>query len=293
MDAEKMHVSACHPNGARAMAAPVVREVQCKTVLNRCTISDYSLNCYTGCAHGCAYCYARYMQRFHPHAEPWGGFVDVKVNAVEALERQVRRMPPGTVFMSSACDGWQPVEKERELTRNCCRVLLGHGFRVNALTKSALILRDLDIFAGRNARVGVTVTTLDGRLADLWEHDAGSVEARFGVIERAREAGLETAVMFGPLLPFLSDNQASIEALFERAADLAIDVIWVDALNPRPKVWESVRGLLQREFPDLVDRYRRVLFAKPVRAAYLEGLRARVSRAAQRFRLTDRVAGCP
>jgi len=68
----------------------VIRETTCKTILNRSSISDYSLNCYTGCTHGCVYCYARFMQRFHPHPEPWGEFVDVKVNAVEVLERQLR-----------------------------------------------------------------------------------------------------------------------------------------------------------------------------------------------------------
>jgi len=63
----------------------VVREVGCKSLLNRCSIDDYSFNCYVGCAHGCRYCYARFMQRFHPHAEEWGHFVDVKVNAAEVL----------------------------------------------------------------------------------------------------------------------------------------------------------------------------------------------------------------
>ena len=72
-------------------ARPVVRETVCKTILNRGTLSDYSLNCYTGCTHRCVYCYARFMQRFHPHDEPWGDFVDVKVNAVETLTRQLRR----------------------------------------------------------------------------------------------------------------------------------------------------------------------------------------------------------
>jgi len=94
----------------------VVRETACKTILNRSGISDYCLNCYTGCARGCVYCYARFMQRFHPHPEPWGQFVDVKVNAVEVLERQLRRARRGEVFVSSACDGWQPIEAERGLT---------------------------------------------------------------------------------------------------------------------------------------------------------------------------------
>jgi DNA repair photolyase len=271
---------------------PVVRETHCKTILNRSAISDYTLNCYTGCAHGCVYCYARFMERFQPHPEPWGRFVDVKVNAVEALKRQLRRAEPGSVFVSSACDGWQPIEAEHRLTRRCCELLLEYGFQVNVLTKSALVLRDLDLFAGRTARIGVTLTTLDDRLAGLWERRSSSVADRLRVIEEAHRAGVKTAVMFGPLLPFLSDDQKSVDALFERAAELHVDVIWVDALNPRPRVWPSVARLLREEFPDLHDRYRRVLFDRRARAAYLADLRARVNRAAARSSLTDRLAGC-
>lgn len=273
--------------------APVVREIVCKNILNRSSIDDYSLNCYVGCAHACVYCYARFMQRFHPHPEPWGAFVDVKVNAADALARQLRRLPPGDVFVSSACDGWQPLERERKLTRACCRLLLDLGFRVNVLTKSALVLRDFDLFVGRKARIGVTVTTLDPYLRQLWEPCADSVEDRFRVLREAKAAGIETSVMFGPLLPFLSDTPDSINALFDRAADAHVDVIWVDALNPRPKVWPSVLALLDREFPDLRERYRRMLYAEPVREAYLKALRDRVERAAKRFHLTDRVGGCP
>lgn len=270
----------------------VVREVQCKTILNRSSISDYSLNCYTGCAHGCIYCYARFMQRFHPHAEPWGEFVDVKANAVEALKRQLRRAEPGEVFVSSACDGWQPIEAQRRLTRRCCQLLLEHGFQVNVLTKSALVLRDLELPSGRGLRIGVTVTTLDEGLRRLWEPGSSSVEARFGIIEEARRAGLRTAVMFGPLLPFLSDGQESIDRLFQRAADLAIDDAWVDALNPRPRVWPAVAELLREEFPDLRQRYRRILFDAGARKQYLAELRRRVTLAAGRFSLNDRIAVC-
>jgi len=232
------------------------------------------------------------MQRFHPHPEPWGGFVDVKINAVQALERQLRRLPPGEVFVSSACDGWQPVERVYRLTRECSRLLLQHGFRVNVLTKSALVLRDFDVFAGRNARIAVTVTTLAEQLRELWEPGASPVARRLEILKEARAAGLETGIMFGPLLPFLSDDQKDVDALFQRAADYNVDVIWVDALNPRPKVWESVKTFLKRHFPELGERYRRILFSPTVRQAYLEGIRRRVERAADRFRLTDRVAGC-
>lgn len=278
---------------AEASGRIVVRETKCKTILNRTSISDYSLNCYTGCEHGCIYCYARFMQRFHPHPEPWGEFVDVKTNAVEVLERRLRRAKPGDVFVSSACDGWQPIEAERKLTRRCCQLLLEHGFQVNVLTKGALVLRDLDLLAGGRARIGITVTTLDESLRRLWEPRSATVEERFGVIERATALGLKTAVMFGPLLPFLSDDRESLNAMFGRAAALDVDVIWVDALNPRPRVWPSVAGLLRQSFPELKERYSRMLFNKQARAEYLAGLRGRVERAASRHRLSERIRGCP
>lgn len=271
---------------------PVIRETPCKSILTKSGIGDYSLNCYGGCTHACAYCYARFMQRFHPHAEPWGRYVDVKTNAVEVLDGQLRRLPPGDVFVSSACDGWQALEKEWRLTRECCRLLVRHGFQVNALTKSALILRDLDIFAGSSAQIGVTVTTLDARVAALWEPFASPVEERFRVLVEARGAGLKTSIMLGPVLPFLSDSYDSIHAMLERAAALDAGTIWVDGFNPRPKVWESTAALLDASFPDLRERYASVLFSEPVRAAYLKGLRERVNLAARRLHIAERVHGC-
>ena len=280
------------PGAAAVCRQVAVRETVCKTLLNRGGISDYSLNCYTGCAHGCAYCYARYMQRFHPHAEPWGEFVDVKVNAVEVLKRQLRRAEPGDVFVSSACDAWQPVEARYGLTRRCCELLVERGFQVNVLTKSALVLRDLDVFAGRTARIGTTITTLDERLQRLWEPQASAIDARFHVIEEARRAGLSTSIMFGPLLPGLSDDEASIEAMLQRARALGIDRIWVDALNPRPRVWPAVADLLGRHFPELREPCRRVLFDREARDRYLAELGARVRAAAGRVGVADRVGAC-
>jgi DNA repair photolyase len=271
---------------------PIVREVVCKTILNRSGLSDYSLNCYTGCPHACVYCYARFMQRFHPHEETWGAFVDVKVNAVEVLKRQLRRAEPGSVFISSACDGWQPIEAQWRLTRRCCELLLERGFRLHVLTKSALVLRDLDIFAGRPVQIGITLTTLDEPLRELWEPGAASIPQRLQVIEAAQRVGLTTSVMFGPLLPFLSDSQASIDTLLDRAADLGIDRIWIDALNPRPRVWSAVAELLRAKFPELLQPYRKILFDPPARATYLKELRNRIDDAARRKSLTDRVAAC-
>jgi DNA repair photolyase len=295
---------------------PVVRETACKTILNRSSLGGYSLNCYTGCTHGCVYCYARFMQRFHPHDEPWGAFVDVKANAVEVLKRQLRHAVPGEVFMSSACDGWQPIEAKYRLTRRCCELLLDRGFSLHVLTKSGLVLRDLDLFAGHDVSVGVTVTTLDDRLAELWEpgctgglsqfswglsqfssDENGTVPLspiadRWHVIDEARRRGLATSVMFGPLLPFLSDGPREIESLLAAAAAHGVDTIWVDALNPRPRVWPAVAELLRRHFPELRPRYQKILFDHPTRAAHLAELQQRVKGVAAVLAISDRVHVC-
>ena len=257
----------------------VVREVRCRTLLNRGGIDDYSFNCYVGCEHACRYCYARFMQRFHPHAEEWGRFVDVKVNAVEALSRQLRRLPPGDVFTCSACDGWQSVEEQYKLTRECCRRLLEAGFRLNILTKSRLILRDLDILAGRQVRLGVTITTPDEHWAKVWEPEASTVADRVEVLRQAKAAGLKTTVMFGPLLPEISDTDEALARLYALAADAGVDRIWTDALNPRPRVWPSIQEVLRQHRPDLHEHYRRILFDPSFRRGYVRQLRQRIRRA--------------
>jgi DNA repair photolyase len=273
-------------------AGITIRETPCKTILNRSTIGDYSLNCYTGCEHGCVYCYARFMERFHPHREPWGKFVDVKTNAVEVLERQLRRAKPGSVFVSSACDGWQPLESERKLTRECMRLLIGKGFEPRVLTKNALVIRDLDILSGGPATVGITIATIDERLRALWEPRASSLNDRISILARAREAGISTSIMFAPLLPFLSDTQAVLNSMFALAAEHKVETVLVDALNPRPRVWTSIAPFLNRHFPDLTPRYGEVLFNQESRKLYLDELRERVNAAARKARISDCVEVC-
>ncbi len=267
----------------------VVREVRCKSLLNRCGIADYSFNCYTGCGHGCVYCYARFMQRFHPHDEPWGRFVDVKVNAADVLTRQLRRLAPGSVFTCSACDGWQSVERHYRLTRRCCELLVDAGFHLGILTKSDLILCDLDVFEGKDVRIGVTITTPDEAMARLWEPAASSVADRARVLRQAKAAGLETAVMFGPLLPGISDTPEALAELFAIAAEVGVDRIWTDTLNARPRVWPSVQALLRERWPERYESYRAVLFDRRRRADYEKALRGRIRKAASDAGLVDRL----
>lgn len=262
-------------------AHTVVREVTCKTILNKSIERDYSLNCYTGCSHGCIYCYARFMEQFHPHYEPWGYFVDVKINALSVITKDIRRSPPGSVFVSSACDGWQPLEKKYELTRNCCKELLAAGFRLIVLTKSSLILRDMDVFHGKNVLLGVTVTVPDEQQARKWEPYAASVAERINVLREAKSAKLRTSIMFGPILPGISDSRESLHLLFELARKAHVDFVWTDCLNCRPRVWESLHRFLVNNSPSLLEKYRDILFDAEKRSRYRVELSRRIWQSAR------------
>ena len=94
----------------------IVNEIHSKTILSVSKIYDYVINPYTGCQHACTYCYARFMKRFTGHTEPWGEFVDVKVNAAELLEKEIKRKKRGRVWISGVCDPYQPLEEKLGLT---------------------------------------------------------------------------------------------------------------------------------------------------------------------------------
>jgi DNA repair photolyase len=102
----------------------IIKEIQAKTILSISQIYDYTLNAYIGCVRSCVYCYERFMKRFSGHHEPWGEFVDVKVNAPELLKREILKKKKGNVWISGVCDAYQPAEEKYGLTRRCLEVLI-------------------------------------------------------------------------------------------------------------------------------------------------------------------------
>ncbi len=204
----------------------IVKEVQAKSILNKSKIFDYCLNPYTGCQTSCRYCYARlFMRRYSGHKEPWGEFVDVKVNAPALLRKQIQKAKKGTVWISSVCDPYQPLEAKYKLTRRCLQELLEKQFPVNIQTKSKLALRDLDLFEQFEViDVGFTTTTDDERLAKLFEPMASPVKDRIDALQRIHEAGIRTFAFIGPLLP------GNPEKLVERLEG-KVDYVYIDRMN--------------------------------------------------------------
>jgi len=180
----------------------IVREICARTVLSRSQVFDYAVNPYVGCQHGCVYCYARFMKRFARHKEPWGQFVDVKINAPDLLQLEIDKRAPGRVWMSGVCDPYQPLETSYELTRKCLRTLVRYGWPITIQTKSPLVLRDADLLRGSNKiEVGLSVTTGDEGVRKLFEPSAPSIKERIKALEELHLAGIRTFAMIAPMLP--------------------------------------------------------------------------------------------
>jgi DNA repair photolyase len=153
----------------------IVREIECKSILTKSGIEgvDYALNPYVGCGHGCVYCYASFMKRFTGHKEEWGAFVDVKVNAADVLARQMKRAKRGNIVSGTVTDPYQPLEERYEITRVCLKVLADYDSPVSILTKSNLVLRDLDLLRRlKDVEVGLTITALDDEVHHRGQHEA-------------------------------------------------------------------------------------------------------------------------
>jgi len=253
----------------------VVREVLCKSALSRSRIYgvDYSVNPYLGCQHGCAYCYARFMARKSHGGEGWGSFVDVKVNALQRLSLELRKEPRGLVLLSSVTDPYQPSERKYGLTRGALQLLAEYGFPVSLLTKSDLVLRDLDILKKtRSCEVGLTITTLDEDVKRVFEPVASPVKNRLEALRKLHEAGVETYAFLGPMLPHLSEN--GLDELLDRLCEAGVNRILVDRLNLKAGNWPPIRKVLSQNFPRLLPKFTEALSKL---SGYYERLRIETS----------------
>jgi DNA repair photolyase len=227
-----------------------VTEIQIKSALVRSKIPgvDFVINPYLGCAHGCRYCYAVFMRKYsHEHrTDAWGSFVEVKINLPEVLLAELRRKKgPGRAMLSSVCDPYQRVESTYRLTRQCIGILGGHGWGIDILTRSPLVIRDLDILAKTpQVTVGLSIPTDNDEVRKVLEPNAPPIAARLTALQRLHEASIPTWVFIAPLLPMNPIRLFS-------AIEPYISNLMVDPLNYRNQVKEIyLRNLWGYELTD-------------------------------------------
>jgi DNA repair photolyase len=193
--------------------------------------------------HNCAYCYAPFVLRIP--RQDWGQHVEVRKNIPLILAKELKTKKPGVVGISTVTDPYQPLEKRYQLTRFCLEQLLRHGFPAHIQTKSALVTRDIDLLSQfSDAQVMFSIGTLHDTERRLLEPGTSPLQDRFAALKKCSEAGLRTAVFFGPLYP--TTTKAEIPRFLDTVKNLGAQELWIDMLRLRPGIWDTVEKTLQQ-----------------------------------------------
>ncbi len=259
-----------------------------KSILNPSRIEGvtYAINPFVGCQHACSYCFARFMSRYTGHqGERWGSFVDVKINAARVLQQQLRRRRAplhDTVLFSSVTDAYQPLERRYKVTRSCLELLRSHGVPVSVLTKSDLVLRDMDLLGEiPETEVGMTIITLDEQVRRVFEAGAPPAERRLAALTEFASQGIRTYAFVGPIIPYLSTP--TLEELIRRLAESGVAYIFLDRLNIKYGNRPVIEQAIQTHFP---DKAREILAALHPSSPYYPELREELEEIINRHGLT-------
>ena len=310
----------------RAAAAPLTdvghevefRLLEARSILNR-SVSlrrlsmAWSINPYRGCEFGCRYCYARYTHDFlatpagsgtnvEPHSpqrlsdpDSFEQVIFFKENAAWLLQQELPRIDPaGEIAIGTATDPYQPIERRKRITRSLLEVFARRsGYRIGIVTKSPLIVRDLDLLtaiARQNTLVvHLTITTTDAALARLLEPRAPRPDLRFAAVRRLRAADIRTGILSSPLLPGLTDTEESLDSTARAARAADASFLAGEPLFLKPCSRPTYLQFLEDHFPHLVSSTRaRFERADFVDRAYREAMAAMVARACARHGIPPR-----
>lgn len=217
------------------------------------------MNLYRGCVHGCIYCDSRSSCYHMDHA-----FEDVAVkrNAIALLEDALkRRRKPCMIGAGSMTDPYIPLEEELGHVRQALELVLRYGFGITLITKSARVLRDLDLLAAINRRtkcvVQMTLTTYDEALCRKLEPHVSTTRERFQALLRLREAGIPTVVWLCPILPFINDTRENLEGILALCLQAGVYgvVCFGMGMTLREGSREYFYAQLDRHFPGMKERY--------------------------------------
>ena len=223
----------------------------------------HAINPYRGCEFGCRYCYARYTHEFLEMRDPeeFERKIYFKQEAAWLLRQELRKLKPGTqIGIGTATDPYQPLERRQRITRSLLEVFAEvGGFRVGIVSKSTLMLRDIDVLravARRNQfSAHVTITTMDTALARILEPRAPRPDLRMEAVQRLRQAGLRVGVMCSPLMPGITDSRRSISTVAKAAAEAGASFFHAGALFLKPCSQPTFFKFVRENFPALEKSY--------------------------------------
>ena len=271
-----------------------------KSLLNRCVSArqmpfTWTINPYRGCEFGCRYCYARYTHEFMEMRDgmEFEQKIYVKQHAAELLRQELRRVKPGeSIALGTATDPYQPAERRYEVTHSILEEFARHrGFELGIVTKSNLIVRDLDLLKevakANRLSVHITITTLNVELARILEPRAPRPDLRIDAVRLLSQAGIRAGVSCSPVVPGITDSPKDLESVIQAAAEAGADYVFANPLFLKPCSAAVFLPFLEKNFPHLAEsyrqRYRDRAFLPPAYGKRLSQLRARLR---EKYKLT-------
>ncbi|KXB00992.1 radical SAM protein [candidate division MSBL1 archaeon SCGC-AAA259O05] len=213
-----------------------------------CTCPNkYSLNPYTGCGHRCIYCYATYIPNFFRPRR--------KKNLVERIERDLERIPSGSIIsLSNSSDPYTPMDEEHQDTRNCLEAMKGYNLRILLVTKSDLVLRDMDLLRDLKSAVTLTITALKKEVHRKLEPNAPSPHKRLEAMRELEKEGIPTGLRLDPIFPELTGEESG--EIIEKAEKAGVRHVVTSTFKPRKDGWNRFR----KAFPDTAERVKPLYF---------------------------------
>jgi DNA repair photolyase len=230
-----------------------IRMKEAKNLIVRSNIpeTDYVINPYTGCQHGCIYCYAEFMKRFTNHkSEKWGKFLDIK--QFDFSKIKPHKYDDKSILLSSVTDPYLPLELKYKNTRKSLKALLGTEADITILTKSKLAERDIDLFQQfKNFKVGISISTLDEKFSDIIEPVASKPQERLELIKTLHKEGIKTYIFISPFFPEITEYRKIINTSREYT-----DYYMFENLNFRPHNIKRIYKVIKQNYPELVKVYK-------------------------------------
>ncbi|MFH1307893.1 MAG: DUF5131 family protein [archaeon] len=229
-----------------------IKEIIVSSCMNKSKIKDYVINPYTGCEHGCKYCYAIFMKKYQNIKDKWGEFIYVKKNCPELLEKELKKNPPGHIWISSVTDPYSPVESKYKMTRKILEVISKsphkNKFSFEILSKSTLVERDFDLIKEIGIELGMSINNLDKNISKLIEPGAPPPLDRIETLKKAKEYGIKVFGFISPVLPGITN----LDEIFRELK--FCDFVYVEVLNTRSNGVKRLIPLLRKKFPSTLKK---------------------------------------
>ena len=227
----------------------VINEVKVNNYLTKSNLpaSDYVINPYIGCSHGCKYCYASFMKRFTGHKENWGDFIDIK-RCSKSID--LKKISKKNVFLSSVTDCYNEYEEKYCITQSILEQLVNSDCNLSISTKSKLILRDLDILKKiKNLTVSISINTLDEKFKNDMDN-ASSIKERLETLKKLHEKGIYTILFMSPIFPYITEWKDIINISKDY-----VDEYWFENLNLRVSYKKDILDYIKNNYNEYYNEY--------------------------------------